>query len=520
VQTQRIPNYRALVAPGNDPKPPATWIVLTMILVIATTGLVYELVMAAVASYLLGDTVVQFSLIIGVYLSAMGVGAYLSRFVETDLERVFVNVELATGLLGGLSAPVLFLAFAYAHAFGFVLYGLVLLVGILVGLELPLMVRLLRDTLELRELISRALTFDYIGSLLGSVAFSLWLFPELGLVQTSLVCGVLNVLVGWLGARLLLRDERARRLAQIQAFLVLCVLGAVALLATPLMSFVESRFYRGQTLLHREQSEYQRIALTEHSGTLSLHLNGNLQFSSDDEYIYHEALVHPAMLYAHERRRVLIVGGGDGLALREVLKWPSVASVVLVELDPRMTELFSSEPRLTALNNNSLSDPRVQIVNQDAMVWLQHTKQSFDVAIVDFPDPTNYSLGKLYTEFFYRELNSHLSRGGVFVVQATSPLFAREAYYCIVETLKAAGLTTATFHAFVPSFGEWGFVLARSGPLEQQVPLPKGLRFLDVERLRALFVFPKDMQPVPAVPNRLNTQGLVHTYLSDWQGLN
>ncbi len=520
MQTPSIPNYRALGAPQKDQKPPATWIVLTMILVIATTGLVYELVMAAVASYLLGDTVVQFSLIIGVYLSALGAGAYLSRFVEEELPRVFVNVELATGLLGGLSAPALFLAFAYAHAFGLVLYGLVLLVGTLVGLELPLMVRLLRDTLELRELISRALTFDYIGSLLGSVAFSLWLFPELGLVQSSLLCGALNALVGWAGARLLLRDRGARRSAQFLAFLVLCLLGGVAFFATPLMSFVESRFYRGQTLLHTEQSAYQRIAITEHAGALSLHLNGNLQFSSDDECIYHEALVHPAMLYAQARRRVLIVGGGDGLALREVLKWPEVAGVVLVELDPRMTRLFSSEPRLTSLNKNSLTDPRVQIINQDAMVWLQHTEWSFDVGIVDFPDPTNYSLGKLYTEFFYHALNSHLSRGGVFVVQATSPLFAREAYYCIVETLKAAGLTTAPFHAFVPSFGEWGFVLAGRGRLEQRMPLPKGLRFLDAERLGALFVFPKDMQPVPAVPNRLNTQALVHSYVSDWQGLN
>lgn len=493
---------------------------MAMILVIATTGLIYELVMAAVASYLLGDTVVQFSLVIGVYLSALGAGAYVSRFVEEDLERVFVNVELAAGLLGGLCAPALFLAFAYTHSFGFVLYGLVFVVGVLVGLELPLMVRLLRGTFELRELISRALTFDYAGSLVGSLAFSLWLFPRLGLVLSSLLCGALNALVGWLGARLLISDAAARRSAEVQAALVLTVLGAVALGSPRLMSFVEQKFYRGQEIVLTEQSDYQRIALTDRAGVISLHLNGNLQFSSDDEAIYHEALVHPAMLAAKARTRVLIAGGGDGLALREVLKWPDVTQVVLVDLDPRMTQLFSSDPRLVALNGHAFDDPRVQVFNDDAMVWLAQPGPPFDAAIVDLPDPSTYSLGKLYTEFFYRQLRSRLQPEGMVVVQATSPLFARQAYWCIVETLKSAGLVTTPYRAFVPSFGEWGFVLASLGTPTFDAPLPAPLRFLNPERLKSLFLFSPDMRAVPALPNRLNTQALVHAYLADWRQLN
>ncbi|MDX2055939.1 MAG: polyamine aminopropyltransferase [Polyangiaceae bacterium] len=504
----------------TTPKAPPSWLVLAMILVIATTGLIYELVMAAVASYLLGDSVVQFSLVIGVYLSALGAGAYLSRFVEENLERVFVQVELACGLIGGLSAPLLFVAFAYAQAFGFVLYGLVLTVGILVGLELPIMLRLLKDTLDFRELISRALTFDYVGSLVGSLAFSLWLFPTLGLVQSSILCGALNALVGWFGARSLILEKKSQQRATLQALCVLCLLGAAAFWANPFMAMVESRFYRGQNLISTEQTAYQRIALTERGKVLNLHLNGNLQFSSEDEYIYHEALAHPALMYSAVHHSILIAGGGDGLALREVLKWPGVERVVLVDLDPRMTELFSSDPRLTGLNLRSLHDRRVTVVNEDAIIWLQQTNLRFDAAIVDFPDPTSYSLGKLYTEFFYRQLSSRLTPHGAFVVQATSPLFARKAYWCIVETLRAAGLQVLPYHAYVPSFGEWGFVLASAHPLEQHAPPPAQLRFLTPGTLTSLFEFPADMQAVAAVPNRLNTQALVHAYGSAWQGLN
>ncbi|MEB2325086.1 MAG: polyamine aminopropyltransferase, partial [Sorangiineae bacterium] len=334
-----------------------------MVLVIATAGLVYELCIAAVASYVLGDSVTQFSTVIGVYLSALGLGAWLSRFVDRNLERVFVDVELGTAVVGALSAPGLFLAFGFTGAFRLVLYSVVVLVGVLVGLELPLLMRILRRELEFKELVARALTFDYAGALIGSLAFSLILVPRLGLIQTSIVSGLVNALVG-LASTWLLRAPGAPpgamdapRARAVVVTLALFVLLAVSGRVTAL---TEAQLYPGR-IFHAEQSAYQRIVLSERGAGFELFLNGNLQFSSLDEHRYHEALVHPAMGAAARRARVLIGGGGDGLAAREALRWPEVEALTLVDLDPAMTRLATSDQRLRRQNQGSLTDPRVRV---------------------------------------------------------------------------------------------------------------------------------------------------------------
>jgi spermidine synthase len=489
-----------------------------VVLVIATTGLIYELVMAAVASYVLGDSVTQFSLVIGAYLSALGIGAYFSRFVEERLAETFVDVELSAGLLGGLSAPSLFLAFSFTGAFQLILYATVLAVGILVGLELPLLIRILRQNYELKELIARALTFDYAGALVGSLAFSLFLVPRLGLVHTALVCGVLNASVGLLSTWLLRSELPADRLrgTRVRAVLTLLVLVASLAFAERIVKFSETELLGG-TIVAAEQSPYQRIVLTEKEGDLRLYLNGHLQFSSRDEHRYHEALVHPAMASAGSRRRVLVGGGGDGLAVREVLKWPEVESVVLVDLDPVMTRLATEHPRLSALNGQALTDGRVRVENADAMRWFAESREVFDVVILDFPDPSNYSLGKLFSDKFYGFARERLAREGAMAVQATSPLFARSAYYCIIHTLEASGFFVRPFRAFIPAFGEWGFALAtlRETPIPRELP-PAPLRHLDRHALEALFIFAEDLGRVPTRVNRLNNQALVDYYVSGW----
>ena len=490
-----------------------------MVLIIATAGLVYELTMAAVASYVLGDSVTQFSIVIGVYLSALGLGAYLSRFIERDLAATFVNVELGAALLGGFSAPALFLAYGFTHAFAFILYTCCIAVGTLVGLELPLLIRILERQISFKELIARALTFDYAGALLGSLAFSLLLVPELGLVHTSLVCGMLNALVALASTFVLdldARDRPALLRARVRAGLVLILLLLGMLQGNRVLEASETAIFGGRQLI-RAQSRYQRVVLSEHPAGLTLHLNGNLQFSSRDEHRYHEALVHPAMGATQRPRRVLIAGGGDGLAAREVLLWPDVERVTLVDLDPLMTDLFRSDPRLTRLNRGALSHPKLSIVNEDAFVWLGRQQQRFDVMIFDFPDPSNYALGKLYSDRMYRMARQRLEPEGALVVQATSPLFARTAFWCVVATLESAGFHVRPYRVFVPSFGEWGFALARHRAAETAPSLPEAkLRYLDESTLRELFSFAKDMQRVPAETNRLNNQALVSYYLEEW----
>jgi spermidine synthase len=214
---------------------------------------------------------------------------------------------------------------------------------------------------------------------------------------------------------------------------------------------------------------------------------------------------------------VLVLGGGDGLALREILKYPDVQSITLVDLDPEMIRLFSTHPYLVTLNAHSFTNSRVHVINADAVPWLDQSTDSFDFVVVDFPDPTNYSLGKLYTTAFYRLLSKHLSAQGLAVVQSTSPLFARQSYWCIVETLKQAGLKTYPYHVYVPSFGEWGFVLAGKSPYELPLRLPGGLRYLAAAEVPPLFQFPNDMLPVDAEANRLNDQVLVRYYERDWR---
>jgi len=482
---------------------------------------VYELVAGTLASYVLGDSVTQFSTVIGVYLSALGLGSWLSRYVQRGLARRFVEVELAVALLGGASAPLLFLAFGYLpDFFRPVLYAMVVLVGTLVGLEIPLVMRLLRETVDFKELVAKVLTFDYLGALFASLLFPILLVPRLGLVRTSILFGLANAAVGlwstWLFAPLMgaVTDLRVKARA------VLLALTVGFAYSERMTDLAEEGLYADPVVLAKS-TPYQRIVLTRHRDQFQLFLNGQLQFSSVDEYRYHEALVHPAFSLRPGARRVLVLGGGDGLAVREILRHPSVAEIVLVDLDPEMTRLAVENPLLRDLNRSSLLEPRLRVVNEDALIWLGREGSGlFDVAFVDFPDPHNFSLGKLYTTRFYGLLRARLDPEGVVAVQSTSPLMARRSFWCINRTLEAAGFRVRPYHALVPSFGEWGFALAALRPFDVPTVPPPGLRYLDGPTLASLFVLGPDMAPVDAEVNRLNNQALVRYYEEEWRRWN
>ncbi len=489
------------------------------VLVIATCGLIYELIVGTLASYLLGDSITQFSTVIGGYLFAMGIGSYLSRFVERGVAQRFVEIELGVALLGGLCAPFLFLTFTLTSLFHVVLYGTVLAIGTLVGLEIPLLLRILKDQVQFKDLVSQVLTFDYLGALAASVAFPLLLVPKLGLVRTSLLFGLLNALVGlwstWLLAPVLGNPLRLR--VKAVGLSLMLLVGLV--LGDRLTTFYEDQLY-AEDVVHASSSPYQRIIVTRGKRGFSLFLNGNLQFASIDEYRYHESLVHPAMVRAGGVGRVLILGGGDGLAAREVLRYPEVRSVTLVDLDPAITGLAANYAELAQLNGHALKDSRVRVINTDAMQFIAEGDARYDVVIVDFPDPNNFALGKLYTTGFYKLLKKRLAPDGVAVVQSTSPLFARRSFWCVNTTLKAAGFWTEPYHTLVPSFGEWGYVLVAHEAASRRRPLPEGLRFLSEETLEVLTQFPSDMGPLPAEVNRLNNQVLVHYYEEEWRRWN
>ncbi|HTL33971.1 MAG TPA: polyamine aminopropyltransferase [Kofleriaceae bacterium] len=489
--------------------------------IVAICGLVYELLAGTLGSYLLGDSVTQFSLVIGLYLSAMGVGAWLSRRLDADLARRFLEIELAVAVVGGLSAPILFVAFGSLEHFQIVLLAFVFAIGVLVGLELPLLMRLLEGQVAFKDIVSRVLTFDYIGALAAALLFPLLLVPKLGLVRSSLVMGTANAVVALWGTWLLAPRLGRKGVVAVRVRAVIVLIGMIVALAIAdkFTTWAEDEMYI-DPIVYSRQTPYQRIIVTQGKSGFQLFLNGNLQFSSADEYRYHESLVHPPMLAADAPpRRVLILGGGDGLALREVLAHPSVEAVTLVDLDPAMPELAMSFPLLVALNKNSFRDHRVTLVHDDADVWLQEHASQWDVIIVDFPDPNTFALGKLYTRAFYRRVLAHLAPGGAVSIQATSPLFARKSYWCIVDTVKAAGFTVRPYQVAVPSFGVWGYVLAKRTDFEPPARAPAilALRYLNDDALRSMFDMPADMQHVDVEINQLDNQALVRYYEREWR---
>jgi len=493
------------------------------VFVIATCGLIYELLAGTLSSYVLGDSVTQFSIIIGIYLFAMGVGSWLSRFIDKHIAERFVEIELSVAVVGGCSAPILFFSFAHLSYFAIVLYGIVFIIGVLVGLEIPLLMRILKDELDFKDLVSRVLAFDYVGALVASLLFPIFLVPKLGLNRTSLLFGMLNAAIGIWGTWLLLPLIRRNvTLLRVKGAVIIVLLAIGFIKADKLTSLAEDALFM-DNIIYAKSSSYQRIVVTKGKTGYALFLNGNLQFNSFDEYRYHEALVHPAFAsYQGTPKRVLVLGGGDGLALREIEKYGSVEFIQIVDLDPEMTKISYSVPALGDLNRHSFDDPRVHLTNADAFVWLDSTQiEPFDIAIVDFPDPNNFALGKLYTTRFYNLLKSKLKPDSSVVVQTTSPLIARESFWCIIKTLESVGFTVRPYQTTVPSFGIWGYALAKLEPFDQPTKPPAGLElhFLNDNSFASMFEFSNDTsRPDTDIEvNRLDNQALVRYYEAEWR---
>ena len=411
------------------------------------------------------------------------------------------------------------------------LFAILIIIGTLVGLEIPLLMRLMPGEQQLKDLVARVLAFDYIGALLASIAFPLALLPWLGLVRTSLLFGSLNAGVALWSARAFRHQLVRPRLVTAQALVVLLAIVSCLLVGGRIETFGERQLFESPVIFS-QKTRYQRLTITRWSDDVRLYIDGNLQFSSADEHRYHESLIHPAFaareqLATAPARRVLVLGGGDGLAVRELLRYPSVDHIDLVDLDPEMTRLFRDTPALAELNGGSLLDPRVSVHNADAMRWLEDARSgeskldAWDIIVIDLPDPNNLSLGKLYTRAFYRLVRDVLAPDGVAVVQSTSPYLSPRAFWCIVATLDAADMHPLPYHAHVPSFGDWGFALVARSTLRPPAGLafelakPDALRFLSPELVPTLFAFPADQQPREVEINRLDTQKLVRYYDQD-----
>ena len=488
-------------------------------LIISGCSICYELIISAVSSYLVGDSTLQYSITIGLYMSAMGLGSYLSKYLKKDLFNWFVCVEIGVGLTGGFSSLILFLSNLYLNSYQLVMYIEIIVIGTFVGVEIPLLTRIIEgDEENLRVTLSSIFSFDYIGGLLGSIAFPLMLLPHLGYFATAFLSGSLNIL-----ASILIVWKYKKRIKKVQIFQTLTiVLFAVMVFgmicSENISNFIEGGLYRDRVILS-EQTQYQKIVMTRHKDDIRLFIDGNVQFCSLDEYRYHEALIHIPMSKAPKKDKVLVLGGGDGLAARELLKYENT-HVTLVDLDKGMTDLCSQNPLIVELNEGALGDERVKIVNMDAYKFLEDNEEKFDVIIVDLPDPNNETLAKLYSNIFYRLCGGALTEDGILTVQSTSPYYATKAFWCVNKTLQSENFYVKAYHLQVPAFGDWGFNMASKKELDDEFDLTVDTRYLKEDIIPTLFAFGKDEITDDVEINQLSKPKLIEYYneaVRDWE---
>lgn len=490
------------------------WLLLS-VLIVALCGIAYELIIAAVSSYLLGNSIAQFSITIGLFMFAMGIGSYLSKFMQNHLVERFIQIEIAVAFIGGISAAILFMVFPFYALYKPTMYSLILIIGTLVGLEIPLLTRIISRSNSFSDSLAHVLSLDYIGALLGSVGFPLLLLPHLGLFRSAFAIGLLNISVAIIALVLLGKSHPKVRWAWIPAIAVIALLLSGLLASSWFTKYAEGQLFANE-IIFSEQTPYQRIVLTSHprNGETRLYLDGHLQFAEADEYRYHESLVHPIMSYGRTPKSILVLGGGDGLAVREILKFPNVESIEVVDIDPKMTDISKTLGPIRRMNEDSLQDPRVQLIHADAFNFVQeayHLKKDkgnwYDRIIIDLPDPHNEALNKLYSKEFYGLLHRILHDDGALVSQCGSPIVTREAYWCIAETIAAAQFSVLSYNAHLNSFGQWGFHLA----VKNTNPLPpKDLHLAQVKRkylsnatFSACQIFSIDTASIPSPVNSI-----------------
>ena len=495
-----------------------TGILLISILVVALCGIAYELIISTVSSYLLGNSVYQFSLTIGFFMFAMGVGSYLSKLLSDNLVQNFITVEIVISLVGGICSILLFMAFPMVRAlYDVVMYSLILVIGALVGMEIPILTGILSQKHSTRDSIANVMSLDYIGALIGSVAFPLFLLPQLGLVRSSFAIGLINILTALTNIYFFKKYLSAPRLLTGISLAILTLLVVFTIFGTQLTSFAEKHLYFDQ-IIYKKQTPYQKIVVTKSVVTNEhrLYIDGHIQFSSRDEYRYHESLVHPLLSIPGEKSRVLVLGGGDGLAVREILKYGDVKEIHLVDIDPEMTEISKNLNILATLNQHSLESSKLTIFNQDAFSFINQAGVLYDRVIIDMPDPHNEAINKLYSKEFYTMIRKRMSPTGILVTQSSSPFFTRNTFWCIQETLNAVFDDTLSYHMNVPSFGDWGFNLARlNKALPKEYTFNVNTRFLDSSTMKAGLIFGKDTRKLKVPINTIMEPRLYQLYLKD-----
>jgi spermidine synthase len=503
-------------APSAGPSGRWRALLLAAVAACAACGIIYELALLTLSASLDGGGIVATSLIVAGYIAALGAGALLVKPLLAHAAITFIAVEALLGIIGGLSAAALYVVFAFVDGSTWVLAVSTALIGGLVGAEVPLLMTLLQrgrtaGAADAGRTLANLNAADYLGALLGGLVWPFLLLPHLGMIRGAAATGMINLAAAAVVAIFLLRQVVSTR----QLVLALCALAAaVGLLATLLLRSADiettsrQRLYADPIIAYRHTA-YQEIVVTRRGNDTRLYLDGGLQFSTRDEYRYTESLVYPAL--GNGAHSVLVLGGGDGLAARELLRQPGISKIVQVELDPAVIDI--ARTTLRAANDGSLDNPRVAVLTEDAMNWLRGPSvDRFDAVIVDLPDPDTPVLGRLYSTEFYALVAHALAPGGLMVVQAGSPFSTPTAYWRTVSTIRAAGYAVTPYHVHVPTFGDWGFALAQRADVAPPPTVPSDappLRYLNQQVLDAAGVFSGDIGPRPVEPSTLENPRIV-----------
>lgn len=482
-------------------------IVSVLIFLLSIAGILYELLIAALSSYLFGDSVFQYSITIGLFLFSFGVGAYLSKYLQKI--DTFILLQLLLGLFGGLSATILYSYHLFFEESEFLFLSSIIAIGAVVGTEVPFFIKYFKISN-----VGSFLFYDYSGALAGSLAFVFFLLPVLGIFKAALVAGFLNLIAAFF-LNVISGNNKVFNGVLLLAMITLTVFSSKS---KDIESYLEQQFYEDK-IIARKQSKYQKIVLTKNKYEINLYLNGQLQFSSQDEYRYHEALIHPGLSSLTNPKKVIVLGGGDGLALREILKYSQIQEVTLVDIDPEIIKLSSTNKFMQELNNNSFNDPKVKVINEDAFRFIRNDISQYDFIVIDLPDPDNESLNRFYTKEFYKILRHKLTPNGAAVTQATSPYLSKKSYWCIFNTIQGTGFYALPYHADIPSMGDWGFVLFFNNKVAAQnamhnINIKVATKFLNDKILQTIFTFPKDSSPVITSANTLIKPVLLNYYAS------
>lgn len=421
-------------------------------------GIVAEFVLSTLASYLLGDPILQWTILMSLMLFAMGLGCRVSKYLRHDLLDKFIFLEFSLSILCCTSVALCYWVSTFSQSTGLLIYFLSILIGLLIGAEIPLVTRMNESYEDLRVNISSVMEKDYYGALLGGILFAFFALPYFGLTYTPIALGIINFTVASILFWKFRNLTRYKRITQISFWSITAFFLIFIFAVKPIILFSEQKKYKDR-IIFEEQTVYQKVVITQWKNKYWLFINGNEQFSTFDEEKYHEPLIHPAMFLADQRKNILILGGGDGLAVREILKYKDVDKITVVDIDPKMTNLAQHNPIITKINQNSMVDIKVNIVNRDAFIFIENCNEFYDVIIVDLPDPNSVQLARMYSKEFYLLCLHRLRKYGIIVTQASSPIHSVKSFVCIIKTMEHAGYTVVPYHNNIPTLGEWGWCM-------------------------------------------------------------